>query len=219
MRTSGRLADAVASLSQSVATKYGATVKGTWARAVTGMSVRMSARGQGHGHGTHVAGTVGGATYGMAKSVRLVAVKVLNCSGSGATSGVISGIDWVIANQQLPAVANMSLGGYYSSSLNQAVTNATAAGITMVVAAGNDNANACNYSPASTPAAITVGATTNTDARSSFSNVVTCLDLFAPGSSITSAYNSSDTATATWSGASPAVRPGHRPAGNPTAGT
>jgi subtilisin family serine protease len=155
-----------------------------------------------HGHGTHVAGTVGGAIYGVAKGVALVAVKVLNCAGSGSTSGVISGIDWVIANKHLPALANMSLGGGFSASLNAAVARGVAAGVTFVVAAGNENTDACSTSPASAPAAITVGATTNTDGRSSFSNRGTCLDIFAPGSSITSAVSSSDTATATWSGTS-----------------
>ncbi|CRI64467.1 Peptidase S8 and S53 subtilisin kexin sedolisin (modular protein) [Thiocapsa sp. KS1] len=158
-----------------------------------------------HGHGTHVAGTVGGATYGIAKAVSLVAVKVLDCNGSGATSGVISGIDWVIEHHEAPAVANMSLGGSYSSALNLAVKQATLAGISMVVAAGNDNADACGYSPASAPEAITVGATTNADGRSSFSNYGACLDLFAPGSAITSSTNGSDTSIGTWNGTSMAA--------------
>ncbi len=156
-----------------------------------------------HGHGTHVAGTVGGATYGVAKGVALVAVKVLDCGGSGSWSGVISGIDWVIANKHLPAVANMSLGGGVSASLNAAVARGVAAGVTFVVAAGNEyGTDACSRSPASAPEAITVGATTNTDGRASYSNVGTCLDLFAPGSYITSAASSSDTATTTMSGTS-----------------
>jgi subtilisin family serine protease len=158
-----------------------------------------------HGHGTHVAGTVGGATYGIAKNVALVAVKVLDCNGSGTSSGVISGVNWVLSNKKFPAVANMSLGGGYSASLNTAVANAAAGGVTMVVAAGNSNANACNASPASEPTAITVGATTSTDARSSFSNYGTCLDLFAPGSSIVSATRTSDTSTGTMSGTSMAA--------------
>ncbi len=155
-----------------------------------------------NGHGTHVAGTVGGTTYGVAKSVRLYAVRVLNCSGSGSNSGVIAGVDWVRANHIKPAVANMSLGGGASSALDTAVNNSINAGVTYVVAAGNDNANACNYSPARVSAAITVGSTTSTDARSSFSNYGSCLDIFAPGSSITSAWYTSNTATSTISGTS-----------------
>jgi aqualysin 1 len=155
-----------------------------------------------NGHGTHVAGTVGGSTYGVAKSVSLRAVRVLNCSGSGSTSGVIAGVNWVAANRILPAVANMSLGGGASSALDTAVNNAINAGVTFAVAAGNSNANACNYSPARVAAAITVGSTTSTDARSSFSNFGTCVDIFAPGSSITSAWSTSNTATNTISGTS-----------------
>jgi aqualysin 1 len=155
-----------------------------------------------NGHGTHVAGTVGGATYGVAKGVTLYAVRVLNCQGSGTTSGVIAGVDWVTSNRIRPAVANMSLGGSYSSSLNTAVSNSINAGVTYAVAAGNSNANACNYSPASVGAALTVGATTSTDARASYSNYGSCLDLFAPGSSITSAWYTSNTATNTISGTS-----------------
>jgi len=155
-----------------------------------------------NGHGTHVAGTVGGSTYGVAKAVRLYAVRVLNCTGSGSNSGVIAGVDWVKNNHVKPAVANMSLGGGASSALDTAVNNAIAAGVTFAVAAGNDNLDACNYSPARAVNAITVGSTTSTDARSSFSNYGTCLDIFAPGSSITSAWYTSDTATNTISGTS-----------------
>lgn len=155
-----------------------------------------------NGHGTHVAGTVGGTTYGVAKAVRLYAVRVLNCQGSGSNAGVIAGIDWVTANHVKPAVANMSLGGGASSSLDTALNNSINAGVTHVVAAGNSNANACNYSPARVANAVTVGSTTNTDARSSFSNFGTCLDIFAPGSSITSAWHTSNTATNTISGTS-----------------
>jgi subtilisin family serine protease len=155
-----------------------------------------------NGHGTHVAGTVGGTQWGVAKNTQLVAVRVLDCRGSGTTSGVIAGVDWVTANHVKPAVANMSLGGGASSTLDNAVNNAVAAGVTFVVAAGNSNANACNYSPARAANAITVGATTNTDARASYSNFGNCLDIFAPGSSITSAWYTSNTATNTISGTS-----------------
>ncbi|MGH9971145.1 MAG: S8 family peptidase [Pyrinomonadaceae bacterium] len=155
-----------------------------------------------NGHGTHVAGTVGGSTYGVAKSALLRAVRVLNCSGSGSTSGVIAGVDWVRNNHIAPAVANMSLGGGVSSALDTAVNNLSNAGVPIAVAAGNSNANACNSSPARAANAITVGSTTSTDARSSFSNFGTCLDIFAPGSGITSAWSTSNTATNTISGTS-----------------
>ena len=155
-----------------------------------------------NGHGTHVAGTVGGAKWGVAKKVTLVAVRVLNCQGSGTTSGVIAGVNWVTANFVPPAVANMSLGGGASSSLDTAVRNSIAAGVTYAVAAGNSNADACNYSPSRVLEAVTAGSSTSSDARSSFSNWGSCLDLFAPGSSITSAWNTSDTATNTISGTS-----------------
>lgn len=158
-----------------------------------------------NGHGTHVAGTVGSSTYGVAKAVNLRPVRVLNCSGSGSNSGVIAGINWVTDNAVKPAVANMSLGGGVSSSLDSAVNNSIASGVTYAVAAGNNNSNACNGSPSRVGAALTVGSTTTTDARSSFSNYGTCLDLFAPGSSITSAWNTSDTATNTISGTSMAT--------------
>lgn len=161
----------------------------------------------GHGHGTHVSGTVGGSTYGVAKNVTLVAVRVLDSSGSGTNSGVIAGVDFVASDHQAgqPAVANMSLGGGASSAVDTAVTNAVNDGVTFAVAAGNENQNACNVSPARVASAITVGSTTSTDARSSFSNFGTCVDLFAPGSSITSAWRTSDTATNTISGTSMAT--------------
>jgi subtilisin family serine protease len=155
-----------------------------------------------NGHGTHVAGTVGGSTYGVAKAVRLIAVKVLNCAGSGSVTSVVNGINWVRANAVRPAVANMSLGGGASSTIDNAVANATAAGITFAVAAGNSSANACNSSPARAPSAITVGASTSSDARASFSNFGSCVDIFAPGQSIASAWRTSDTATNTISGTS-----------------
>ncbi len=162
-----------------------------------------------NGHGTHVAGTTGGANWGVAKGVTLVPVRVLGCNGSGTTSGVIAGVDWVTqqrnASPNQPAVANMSLGGSANSSLDTAVNNSISAGVTYAIAAGNSNANACNYSPARVGAAITVGATTSSDARASYSNFGTCLDLFAPGSSITSAWYTSNTATSTISGTSMAA--------------
>jgi aqualysin 1 len=158
-----------------------------------------------NGHGTHVAGTIGGSTYGVAKGVALVAVRVLDCAGSGTDSGVIAGVNWVTNNSPGPAVANMSLGGGASTSLDNAVANSIASGVTYAIAAGNSNANACNYSPARVASAITVGATTSTDARASYSNYGSCLDLFAPGSSITSSWYTSDTATNTISGTSMAT--------------
>jgi subtilisin family serine protease len=164
-----------------------------------------------HGHGTHVSGTVGGTKYGVAKDVKLVGVRVLNCSGSGTFAGVIAGIDWVTeqvttnpANK--PAVANMSLGGGANDTVDAAVKRSIAAGVTYGLAAGNDNGgNACNTSPARTPEAITVGSTDRTDARSSFSNIGTCLDIFAPGRDITSAWLTDDNATNTISGTSMAT--------------
>jgi subtilisin family serine protease len=155
-----------------------------------------------HGHGTHVAGTVGGSAYGAAKGVQIVAVRVLDCQGSGTNAQVVGGIDWVTANAIKPAVANMSLGGGGNTSIDNAVANSIASGVTYAIAAGNSNANACNFSPARVGTAITVGATQSNDARSSFSNFGTCLDIFAPGSGITSAWYTSTTATNTISGTS-----------------
>jgi subtilisin family serine protease len=163
-----------------------------------------------NGHGTHVAGTVGGSTYGVAKSVALVAVRVLNCSGSGTTSGVIAGVDWVTANHASPAVANMSLGGSASTALDTAVDNSINSGVSYAIAAGNGNAggreqDACKYSPARVAAAMTVSATDKTDAKASWANYGTCVDWFAPGVGITSAWYTSSTATNTISGTSMAT--------------
>ncbi len=160
-----------------------------------------------NGHGTHVAGTVGGTTWGVAKGVTLVAVRVLDCQGSGTNSGVIAGINWVTSDHAAgqPAVANMSLGGGASQAIDDAVNASISDGVTYAIASGNSNANACNYSPARVAAAITVNSSTSTDARSSFSNYGTCTDIFAPGSSITSAWYSSNTATNTISGTSMAT--------------
>ncbi|MEV0474679.1 S8 family peptidase [Streptomyces prunicolor] len=159
----------------------------------------------GNGHGTHVATTIAGSTYGVAKKANIVAVRVLDNSGSGTTAGVIAGIDWVTSNHTTPAVANMSLGGSASTSLDTAVANSISSGVTYAVAAGNSAANASSYSPARVSTAITVGATTSTDAKASYSNYGSILDIFAPGSSILAGYNTSDTATATLSGTSMAT--------------
>lgn len=152
-----------------------------------------------NGHGTHVAGTVGGATTGIARSAQLVAVRVLDCSGSGTSSGVIAGIDWVVsqkqANPSVPMVANLSLGGSLNTSLNDAVTRAVEAGVVFAVAAGNSSADACTQSPAATPAAVTVGATTSSDAMAYYSNFGSCLDIFAPGSGIVSSWYNGGYAT------------------------
>ncbi|HEX8431464.1 MAG TPA: S8 family peptidase, partial [Longimicrobium sp.] len=148
-----------------------------------------------NGHGTHVAGTIGGSTYGVAKAVRLRGVRVLNCQGSGTSSGVLAGIDWVRVNHVKPAVANMSLGGGYSAAQNTAVTNLSNAGVFVAVAAGNENQNACNVSPASASVVTTVAASTSTDARATYSNYGSCVDVYAPGSSITSAWLNNGTST------------------------
>ena len=165
-----------------------------------------------NGHGTHVAGTVGGSTYGVAKGVTLVAVRVLNCSGSGTTSGVIAGIDWVTGNHLAGqrAVANMSLGGGVSSALDTAVRNSIADGVSYAIAAGNGNifgqaVNACNTSPARVTEAMTISATTNADRKATWANYGSCVDWFAPGVGITSAWYSSNTATRTISGTSMAT--------------
>lgn len=164
--------------------------RATWGTNTTGDGINTDC----NGHGTHVAGTIGSTTYGIAKMVNLKAVKVLDCFGSGAYSGVISGIDWVTRNKAPKSVANMSLGGGFSAALNTAVTNSIAAGVSYVIAAGNNyGQDACLNSPGSTPNAITVGSTTNTDQRSDFSNLGACLDIFAPGSDITSSWHTSNT--------------------------
>ncbi|HEY0015977.1 MAG TPA: S8 family serine peptidase [Longimicrobium sp.] len=155
-----------------------------------------------NGHGTHVAGTVGGTTYGVAKGVTLHPVRVLDCAGSGTDAGVVAGMDWVANNRVLPAVANMSLGGGASQAIDDAVNRMHNRGVTVVVAAGNENQNACNVSPSRAPNAITVGSTTSTDARSSFSNWGSCVDVFAPGSNITSSWYTGTSATNTISGTS-----------------
>ncbi|WEV29288.1 S8 family peptidase [Streptomyces sp. 71268] len=159
----------------------------------------------GNGHGTHVASTTAGIAHGVAKKAKVVAVRVLNDQGSGTTAGVVAGIDWVTKNHSGPSVANMSLGGGASSALDTAVRNSIRAGVTYAVAAGNDNRDARNTSPARVSEAITVGATTRTDSRSSFSNYGSIVDLFAPGSDITAAWRTSDTATNTISGTSMAT--------------
>ncbi|AKZ60344.1 putative alkaline serine protease [Streptomyces ambofaciens ATCC 23877] len=159
----------------------------------------------GNGHGTHVATTIAGSTYGVAKKAKIVAVRVLDNNGSGTTAGVIAGIDWVTRNHSGPSVANLSLGGGASATLDAAVRTSIASGVTYTVAAGNSNANASSYSPARVTEALTVGATANTDGRASYSNYGSVLDLFAPGSSITAGWHTGDTATNTISGTSMAT--------------
>lgn len=150
-----------------------------------------------NGHGTHVSGTIGGTKYGVAKNVNLVAVKVLGCTGSGTLSGVISGMNWVAKVHPLTerAVASMSLGASFSSTVNAAVDNLTADGVTVVVAAGNSAADACTFSPASATTAITVGASEINDAQASYSNFGSCVELYAPGTNITSDWLSGKTNT------------------------
>lgn len=177
-------------------------------RVVPGYTAVLDGNGSAdcNGHGTHVSGIIGGKTYGVAKKTFLIPVRVLDCSGSGTYSSVISGLDWIAANYRAgdAAVVNMSLGGPASSTLDGAIKNLIAKGISVVVAAGNSNADACNYSPSRVVEAITVGATSSDDNRASYSNFGTCLDVFAPGSSITSTWLGSSS-TATLSGTSMAV--------------
>jgi len=163
-----------------------------------------------NGHGTHVASTVGGTLYGVCKQIKLVAVKVLNCGGSGTTAGVINGVNWVASNARGKSLANMSLGGGYSATMNAAVDAAVDAGVSMVIAAGNSNQDACNFSPASAEKAVCVGATTliengnyeQEDRRASFSNYGECVTVFAPGQTIQGAWIGSNTATNIISGTS-----------------
>ena len=157
------------------------------------------------GHGTHCASTAAGATYGVAKSATIVTVQVLSCSGTGSGAGVIAGIDWAVddaGKRSQKAVISMSLGGGFSASENQAIATAVAQDVVVVAAAGNDDSDACSYSPASAPEALTVGSTTQNDVKSSFSNHGSCVDIHAPGSSITAAWSSSDSSIATISGTS-----------------
>lgn len=155
-----------------------------------------------NGHGTHVAGTIGGSRWGVAKDAYLIPVRIFGCSGGASTSLIIAAVDWVRANAIRPAVVNMSLGGGASSSMDSAVNNLINSGVTVVVAAGNSNANACFTSPARVSAAITVGSTTSSDNRSGFSNFGSCVNIFAPGSSIRSAWWTSNNASNTISGTS-----------------
>jgi len=178
-------------------------------RAVFGANFVDTTEGDDNGHGTHCAGTIAGATVGLARDCRVIGVRVLNRQGSGTLAGVAAGCNWVAqqhVEQKVPSVASMSLGGGWSQVLNDAVDGMIDNGVCSVVAAGNDNADACNYSPASVERAITVGSTTtdasDNDVRSSFSNKGDCVDFFAPGSNIASCGITSDTAYATMSGTS-----------------
>ncbi|WP_432904179.1 S8 family peptidase [Micromonospora matsumotoense] len=180
--------------------------RATWGTNTTGDGIDADCSG--NGHGTHVAGTIGGSQYGVAKGVALVAVKVLDCSGNGTLAGVTAGIDWVTGHHAagVPAVANMSLGAVGADgTLEAAVRNSIADGVVYSIASGNNNTDACGFTPARVAEAITVNASTTADTRASFSNWGTCTDIFAPGEGIVSASNGSDTATATLSGTSMAA--------------
>ncbi|KAB5583627.1 peptidase S8/S53 domain-containing protein [Coniochaeta sp. 2T2.1] len=169
-----------------------------------------SSNTDGNGHGTHVAGTIGSKTYGVAKKTKLYAVKVLDSSGSGSTSGVIAGMNYVTTDSKTRScpngtVANMSLGGGTSTAINSAAKAMVSAGVFLAVAAGNDNVNAANTSPANEPSVCTVGATTSADARASYSNYGSAVDIFAPGTNILSTWNTGTSATNTISGTSMAT--------------
>ncbi|MGH9187453.1 MAG: S8 family peptidase, partial [Acidimicrobiales bacterium] len=155
--------------------------------------------------GTHVAGTIGGRSYGVAKQVQLVAVRVLGCDGSGSSSGLVAGIDWVTKSHASPAVANMSVGSPASQAVDEALKRSIESGVTYVAAAGNSNQDACASSPARYPGALTVGATSTSDTRAPFSNWGSCVDLFAPGVDIRSAWHTGDNVTNMISGTSMAA--------------
>ncbi|MEU0008742.1 S8 family serine peptidase [Streptomyces sp. NPDC006314] len=159
----------------------------------------------GNGHGTHVAGTIAGTAHGVAKKAKIVAVRVLDDNGSGTTEQVVAGIDWVTKNHKGPSVANMSLGGGADPALDAAVGKAIASGVTFAIAAGNESADAGQSSPARVPEAITVASSTKDDAQSDFSNFGSVVDIYAPGSDITSDWNDSDQGTKTISGTSMAT--------------
>jgi len=172
--------------------------RASWAVNTTGDGIDSDC----NGHGTHVAGTIGGDHHGLAKGVWLHAVKVLTCGGSGSFAGVIAGVDWVTNNKSIPAVANMSLGGGAYGPVDDAIRSSIASGVTYAVAAGNSNADACGFSPARVGEALTVAASTSGDSKASFSNWGGCVDLFAPGQGITSTWNGSDSDTRTLDGTS-----------------
>jgi subtilisin family serine protease len=173
-------------------------------RALAGADFVKDGRGTSdcNGHGTHVAGTAAGTTYGVAKQATLVPVRVLGCDNRGSWSRIIAGIDWVTANARKPAVANMSLGGSGSRAVDDAVARSINAGVVYTIAAMNDAGDACNYSPARLPAALTVAASDQSDRRASFTNYGRCVDLYAPGASVLSSFNTSDVATALYWGTS-----------------
>jgi subtilisin family serine protease len=174
-------------------------------RAVPGFDVYDKDGSDCHGHGTHVAGTVGGTTYGVAKEARLVSIRVMNCNGAATTSMILAGLDWILDNGSLPGVINMSFAGGGSAALDDAIRRLGEAGFLTVAAAGNSDRDACDLSPARSPNAVTVGAVDRTDTRASWSNWGSCVDLFAPGASITSACHGSSTQTCTKSGTSMAA--------------